>query len=290
MASMTEYNPHYWWRYLLQVEGSMLREILIRLIVPTLWCVIVVMLFAHGYKLSAPMTVHSLVGTVMGLLLVFRTNASYDRFWEGRKLWGGIVNETRNLIRASAAPLREAKDLHQLLALWTAVYPWAVVRTLRANSGDLGPTAQQLPSDEIARVLAAQNPGVAVSQLMSAVLGEARRRGIITDYVQMALDQNIQLLVDYQGGCERIHKTPLPFSYMVHLRRLLFIYIYTLPFVLVDSFHLFTIPAVFFASFFFFGIEEIGVEIEDPFDGDANDLPLKRISASIGATLKEMSS
>jgi putative membrane protein len=287
---MTEYNPHYWWRYLLRIEGSMFREIVLRLIVPTLWCVGVVVLFDRGHKLTAPLTVHGLVGTVMGLLLVFRTNASYDRFWEGRKLWGGIVNETRNLIRAAEQPLREAKELHAQLLLWTSIYPWAVVRTLRANVGDLGPAAAQLPADEIAKVLAAKNPGVAVARQLSAVLGEARRRGLISDFVQMTLDQNVQLLVDYQGGCERIHRTPLPFSYVVHLRRLLFLYIYTLPFVLVETYGWLTLPAVFVCAFFFFGIEEIGVEIEDPFDGDANDLPLKRISAGIGETLKEMGS
>ena len=285
---MTNYDARHWWRHLFKVKGSMLREIIARLALCVVWCAVVVVFHHRVRAVDIPITVHVLVGAAMGLLLVFRTNASYDRFWEGRKLWGGIVNETRNLIRASAEPLRDAKELHRTLAHWTAVFPWAVVRTLRSNHGDLGLFASELPKDEIDQVLAAKNPGVAVTQRMSAILGEARRRGIISDYVQMALDQNVQLLVDYQGGCERIHKTPMPFSYMVHLRRLLVIYCYTLPFVLVKDFGWVTIPAVFFSGFFFFGIEEIGVEIEDPFDGDSNDIPLKRISASVGETIKEM--
>ncbi|HEU4535955.1 MAG TPA: bestrophin family ion channel, partial [Polyangiaceae bacterium] len=99
------------------------------------------------------------------------------------------------------------------------------------------------------------------------------------------LDQNVQLLIDYLGGCERIHKTPLPFAYMVHLRRALVLYFFTLPFAIVDQFKGLTILAIAVVSYVFFGIEEIGVEIEDPFGYDANDLPLEAICDTIRANV-----
>ncbi len=101
----------------------------------------------------------------------------------------------------------------------------------------------------------------------------------------MALDQNVQLLIDSLGACERIRKTPLPFAYVVHLRRALILYCFTLPFALVESFGWGTILATLLVAYIFFGIEEIGVEIEDPFGQDDNDLPLDRICATIEQNL-----
>jgi putative membrane protein len=106
-------------------------------------------------------------------------------------------------------------------------------------------------------------------------------RGHITDIAEAALEQNVRLLIDYLGGCERIRKTPLPFAYVVHLRRALVIYCFTLPFALVDSFGWFTALDVLFVAYTFFGIEEIGVEIEGPFGDDANDLPMSDICQTI---------
>ena len=101
----------------------------------------------------------------------------------------------------------------------------------------------------------------------------------------MALDQNVHFLIDHLGACERIHKTPLPFAYMVHLRRALILFCFTLPFALVGDFGWGTIPRHGLVAYVFFGIEEIGVEIEDPFGLDDNDLPLERLSATIKADL-----
>jgi putative membrane protein len=102
------------------------------------------------------------------------------------------------------------------------------------------------------------------------------------------LDQNVQLLIDYLGGCERIHKTPLPFAYVVHLRRALILYCFTLPFALVESFGWGTILDTLLVAYVFFGIEEIGVEIENPFGQDDNDLPLERICATIEQNLQAL--
>jgi putative membrane protein len=283
---MIKYDPHHWWRHLLRLRGGLIREIFGRLGVFALWSIGLTWFHLHVHKIDVPVTGHTLVGTALSLLLVFRTNSSYDRFWEGRKLWGGVVNETRNLLRAAAMNI-PSLELLRRLAAWTAVYPFALTRVLR-GSGELGPAAALLPRSEIERVLASGNVGVAVALRMSSVLAEARQRGLISDYVQMQIDQNVQQLIDYQGGCERIVRTPLPFAYMLHLRRTLILFILGLPFALVESFGWASVVAVVIIAYTFLGIEEIGVEIEEPFGTEDNDLPLEEISANIARTLNEL--
>lgn len=282
-----KYDPHHWWSHLLDIRGGLLRAISGRVLSTVAWGTAVLLFHQHVHPVAIPSTEHSLVGVAIGLLLVFRTNASYDRFWEGRKLWGGIVNETRNLVRAASATVAD-RELRQRLAAWTAVYPWAVKRVLRAGEGDLGPAVSALPSSEVAEVLRSGNTALAVARRASAVLQEAKVKGHVGEVLQAALDANVQQLVDCLGGCERIHKTPLPFAYMVHLRRAVLLYCYSLPFVLVKDFGWATPAATFFTAFVFFGIEEIGVEIEDPFGTDDNDLPLDDICAAITTTLDEV--
>ncbi|WP_426752168.1 bestrophin family protein [Myxococcus sp. Y35] len=284
---MIDYDPHRWWSYFHYLRGSMVREIVARVLVCVLWAAGVTAVHLHFKALDIPTTVHTLAGISLSLLLVFRTNASYDRFWEGRKLWGGIVNETRNLARASGVFLRQDAALYSTLLRWISAFPYAATASLRGER-DLGPVAPELAADEANAVLSSQHVPLAVAQKMSAALDEGRRRGYYPEYVQMQLDQNVQLLIDYIGGCERIHKTPIPFAYMMHLRRALIFYCYTLPFALVDSFGWLTVVATFIVAYVFFGIEEIGVEIEDPFGHDDNDLPLERICETIRANLKAL--
>jgi putative membrane protein len=105
---MIDYDAHDWHRHLFDVRGTMVREIVYRVLAVVAWSVVVVYAHQRWRPFTGGVTVHSLVGVALGLLLVFRTNASYDRFWEGRKMWGGIVNETRNLARTSRALIAPA--------------------------------------------------------------------------------------------------------------------------------------------------------------------------------------
>jgi ion channel-forming bestrophin family protein len=281
---MIHYDPHRWLDHFFDIRGSLVREIGARVGVCTLWAVAVVACHNWIRPVGVPVLLHTLVGLALGLLLVFRTNASYDRFWEGRKLWGGIVNETRNLVRGAAVHLRDDPELLLRLTRWTAIFPWATMSVLRGEK-NLGPVAAELSDQDLRPLETAQHPALHAALCAGACLQQARERGFITDVIQVALDQNLQQLVDYLGGCERIRKTPLPFAYVVHLRRALVIYCFTLPFALVESFGWFTALDVLFVAYMFFGIEEIGVEIEGPFGDDANDLPLHDICETIDNNL-----
>lgn len=277
---MIQYDPHKWLDHFFDIRGSLVREIIWRVALCVAWSAGVVAFHKHVIPVGMPSLLHTLMGLALGMLLVFRTNSCYDRFWEGRKLWGGIVNETRNLVRSASVHLREDPVLVARIARWTAAFPYASMCALRGIDG-LGPLADDLPPHEAGGAIAAQHTPMAVATQMTACLREARDRGMITDYVMSAMDQNIQLLVDYLGGCERIRKTPMPFAYAVHLRRSLVLYCFSLPFAMVESYGWTTVVDVLIIAYTFFGIEEIGVEIEGPFGHDDNDLPLEDICETI---------
>jgi ion channel-forming bestrophin family protein len=288
---MIQYDSQRWTDHLFDLRGSVIREITPRVLLCTLIAVAAFLvdreLEKHHRSIEIPPTAHTLIGTALGLLLVIRTNSSYERFWEGRKMWGAIVNETRNIARTASALCAKDPALLRQLLLWTIAFPFSTERLLRGAKG-LGPRAGELPADQTAAVLASVHPPLAVSRRMTALLADARARGHLGEVQQMALDQAVFLLIDYMGACERIMKTPLPYAYAVHLRRAMIVFCFTLPFVLVHSFHWATIPATLLVAFTFFGIEEIGLEIENPFGHDENDLPLEAICETIQRDLSEI--
>lgn len=241
--------------------------------------------WARQYPIHIPLSGHTLIGTVLGLLLVFRTNSSYDRFWEGRKLWGSIVNDTRNLGRLATTLLRQDSELLQRLVRWTIVFPWSVRYRLQGWK-DIGCETDGLPKADVKLTEQAEHIPLAVSRRMSEQVETARERGLIGDIQQSMLDAPIGRLIDSLGACERIHNTPLPFAYMVHLRRALIVFLATMPLALVKEFGWNTIPATLLIAYVMLGIEEIGVEIEDPFGTDDNDLPLKPICETIEGNLR----
>lgn len=285
---MVNYDPHDWRSHLLDIEGSMIREITARVLTVVGWTFVVVCLHKiftrFDGSLDIPETGHALIGIALSLLLVVRTNSSYDRFWEGRKQWGSIVNETRNLARSASTFISGDVDLVRRLIQWTIAFPYATMRRLRGKN-DLGLIANTLPVEEVRRTVNENHCALAVARRMSEQIAQAKHRGLISDYVAMTLDQNVQLLVDNMGACERIHNTPMPFAYMVHLRRAIILYCWTLPFALVGSFGWGTVLAVLLIAYLLYGVEEIGVEIEDPFGEDDNDLPLEKICETIEANL-----
>ena len=288
---MTAYDSSKWTSHLFDVEGSMVREILGRVVVCVAWAVVAVGLYEHGPdlfdKLAIASTAHMMIGPALGLLLVFRTNSSYDRFWEGRKQWGGIVNETRNLARQAEAWLAADRALAERCIRWTIAFAFATMHRLRAEN-DIGLARRGLPADE---VLAAEQSGhvpLAVGRKLTALMHDAQRRGLIDAMQLRSLDQNVQSLIDCCGACERIRSTPAPYGYVVHLRRALIIYCLTLPLALVRDYGWGAVLATLVISYVMFGIEEIGVEIEHPFDLTINDLPLESLCDTIDRDLNGM--
>jgi putative membrane protein len=291
---MIKYDPHDWLNHLFDIQGSVIREITGRLLLFGAWSIVAVgaseIAGRANHSLAIPETGHTLVGVALGLLLVLRTNASYDRYWEGRRQWGSIVNSSRNLARTASVYLAGAPELVRALLAWTAAFSRATMHHLRgtASLGDQPSDLPgwDLPGGELQKVLSEGRVPLAVSRRMTAVIAAGHERRLISDIQQATLDQNVQQLVDALGSCERIHNTPMPFAYVVHLRRALILYLLTLPFALVGRFGWLTVPAVVLIAYNILGIEEIGVEIEDPFGEQKNDLPLVDFCATIDGDLR----
>lgn len=262
----------------------MLRIITLRSLFVTVAATALLLIHFFVTPISSPAaaTVHSIVSPALALLLVFRTNQSYDRWWEGRKLWGSMVNTCRNFARASSVHLATDPDLLTRVLELISAFPQATTAVLRGQDW----AAAGLHEDDRKHILALAHRPTAVCQRITYHLKAARDRGLISDLVFLSIDANCQTLVDVIGACERIHKTPLPFAYVVHLRRALVLYCATLPLALLSSFGWTTVPIVFGVSYVLLGIEEIGVEIEDPFEGDDNDLPLEKITHSIETNVR----
>lgn len=277
---MVEYNPRRWSDHMVALHGSVAPKITVRILLVVLWSTLVVAYHHLVHRLDIPATVHNLVGLALGLLLVFRTNASYERFWEGRKTWGSIVNDCRNLARGARTLFAPGDPITAPLIRWTAAFPYACMHQLRQERS-LGPAADHLAPEDVAAILADPHPPSAVAARMSALLGRKRDDNQYQGRVVVHLDRLIQSLVNNIGECERIRNTPLPFAYVVHLRRALVLYLLTMPLVLLDSFDWTTPLCMLLISYVLLGIEEIGVEIENPFGTDSNDLPLEALCATI---------
>jgi ion channel-forming bestrophin family protein len=280
-----EYDPHRWRSHFFDLRGSLVREIAYRVGLCALTAVAVSIAYHYHEPVAFSDKPHIMVGPALALLLVFRTNNANERYWEGRRLWGAIVNTARNLRRKAETLFRDEPAVVDRIREWTVAWAWAT-RGHLVEERTLGP-ATKLSSDDQARALAAGHIPVFIASELTTIIADARRRNVLGDIQQQMLDADVQALIDQLGGCERIDQTPLPYAYAVHLRRALLLYCITLPFALVSAFGEWTVVASLVISYVLIGIEEIGTEIEGPFGRRHNDLPLDRICQRLEAHLRD---
>jgi len=241
-----------------------------------------------------------LSGVALSIFLGFRNNAAYDRWWEGRKLWGGIVNQTRSITRqiltlmggVPGAPalspdeVRELDALQKVLVRRVIAFTHALRLHLR-DDDDLSELMPFLPAEEVESLKAQSNRPFAITAGTATLLRQCWERGWVHPYHLSQLDQSLNILTDLQGGCERIKATPIPFSYTTLIHRIVAVYCYGLPFGLVSETGIFTPLVVLVVSYAFFALDIVGDEIEQPFGTDPNDLPLSAISRMIEVNLRQ---
>ena len=280
---MINYDPKAWLRVSFSWNGTVIPRVLNRIaILVGITIVLVIIREAVSDKdketLFKPFSSlgHTLIGVALGLLIVFRNNCSYDRYWEGRKLWGGLVNASRNLLRGASAYIGDAKELANLVA----AYSLALKQHLR-NNKDIAEIEALVSPQIYSQATAAANPPSIIAYYMSAWIKARFDEKKIDSHTAYGLEMQIRTMLDSQGGCERILRTPIPFAYAVHIKQLLMLYLLTLPFILVIPMSWVAIPTVAAIAFGLLGIEEAGVEIEDPFGDDPNDLPVEAMCATI---------
>jgi len=274
-----------WFQSALQVKGSVVPAVLGRsLIYGFLGLLVSYIHYRKGIPLHVPTLAALIPNVVLGLLLVFRTNTAYERFWEGRKLWGTLVNTVRNLARRIWLTVETDKpdEVQQKIAALRMLVAFCVAMKLHLRSEPINnELALLLDRDRYQELQHIHHPPLKVAFWVADYLQKQRDRGHIDPYQLDSLHQLLDTMVDTLGGCERILKTPMPLAYAVHLKQLLLLYCFSLPFQMVANLGWWTGLVTTLISFTLLGIEEIGVEIENPFGHDPNDLPLDAICATM---------
>ncbi|MEA5506372.1 bestrophin family ion channel [Halotia wernerae UHCC 0503] len=269
-----------WFQIALQLKGSVISAIYKRVIGCGLVGVFVSILYDFNLSVSQPILGSVIPSIVLGLLLVFRTSIAYERFWEGRKCWGSIVNTVRNLARQIWVSIDEisAEDREGKIATLHLLIAFAVATKLHLR-GELvtNELAELIPNSKYRKLKNMNNPPLEVAFWIGDYLQQQYNHNCLNSYQLTAMQELLNNLVDNLGSCERILKTPIPLAYAIHLKQLLLLYCCLLPFQVVESLGWWTGLIVALISFTLFGIEAIGLEIENPFGYDANDLPLDAI-------------
>ncbi|MEG4117984.1 bestrophin family ion channel [Microcoleus sp. N9_B4] len=280
-----------WFKVALQVRGSVIPSILPRVLLCGGFGVLISLLHFFKWPVSLPILSSIVPSIVLGLLLVFRTNTAYERFWEGRKMWGTLVNNVRNLARQIWVAIEEKDppDIELKKSVLRLLPAFAVALKLHLRQQSVNPELEPLMSPvHYQKLKSMNNPPLEIAFWIEDYLHEQYEGNCVDVYQLTAMKELINSMIDVLGGCERILKTPIPLAYAIHLKQLLLLYCLALPFQMVNDLTWGTGPIVALISFTLFGIEEIGIEIENPFGHDDNDLPLDNICAAMQRNIDDL--
>jgi putative membrane protein len=286
-----------WWGRVLTYRGSELPRTKWRIAGVAIVSVVVTVLEEqHDWHPKLTPLPFQLVGVALGIFLGFRNNASYDRWWEGRKLWGALVNTSRSCARQVLTLLGPQPGERRVRRRPHRTAPGARLsgHRLRARAAPLAPRragplgARGVPPRVGGRGAANErNRPFAIAQARGTILQKAWRTGLLHPMHLPVLEGSLTSLTDIQGACERIKSTPIPFSYTTLIHRITAVYCYALPFGVVDAVGIYTPFVCIIVAYAFFGLDVVGEEIEMPFGQDYNDLPLRAISRMIEVNLRQ---
>lgn len=286
---MIQYNPKDWITFIFRFHKSdTFRQLFPMMIFIGIYAGIIAYMELEFWQLSDSSHVkniplmHSTVGFVLSLLLAYRTNTAYERWWEGRKLWGALVNNSRNLALKIAAYTQEESERHffkQTIPAYSAV----LAKFLKNEAL----SEQQQASFNINIDQQKHQPNQ-VAKLLFERANALYTSGKITGNQFYIINAELQSFTDICGACERIKNTPIPYSYSVFIKKFIFFFIMTLPFGHVFSLGYYVIPVIVFILYVLASLELIAEEIEDPFGGDANDLPTEKLASNIKKHVEEL--
>ncbi|HEY9673920.1 MAG TPA: bestrophin family ion channel [Waterburya sp.] len=278
----------------LQRKGSVVPAVFNRIIVCGLFGFFVSSvhnLSKFGLSVSLPVWAGIIPTLVIGLLLALRTKAAYERYLEGRKRWGNLINTIQNQARQIWISVQEQEPVNRTekLAAIRLLVAFAIAAKLHLRGEPVNTEVEPfLASEYYFELKNKHNPPLQIAFWIGDYLQEQCKYKRLTSHQLMSLQKLLDRMVDSLGGCERIIKTPMPLAYAIHLKQLLLIYCLSLPFLLVSAFQWFTGPAVALISFALLGIEEISSELENPFGYDDNDLPLDTSCETLLQNLEEV--
>lgn len=288
---MVSYDPKLWISSLFHANSryvmrTLTPAVLIMASVSAIICYLLLDFFEFDFKTTIAM--HSLLGIVLGLFLVFRTNSAYDRWWEGRKLWGSLLNNTRNFsFKLNAFLDKPDVENREWFAIMISNFSVAAKEHLRdgVTTNDLESTVEP---DFFEAVSSSNHVPNTISALIYQRITGLYKNDKITGDQLLLLDRELKEFSEIMGGCERIRNTPIPFSYSIYIKQFIFIYVVTLPFAFVETSGYMTVPIVALITFVLLSVELIAEEIEDPFGKDANDLPTDALATKIRLNIREI--
>ena len=229
---------------------------------------------------------HSLLGFAISILLVFRTNTAYDRWWEGRKFWGSLVNNSRNLAIKLSAMLEHDDESRKFYKRMIPLFAGALKDHLQSETTRLMLDEKDHP--ELAAIDTQKHVPVQIASIMMQRANLLYKQHKITGDQLIVLNTELSSFLDVCGGCERIRNTPIPYSYSAFIKKFIFIYVMTLPFGYVFSLGYYVAPIVTFIFYVLASLELIAEEIEEPFGKDANDLPMEKMAGNIQRNINEI--
>lgn len=284
---MITYNPKDWFTFVFRFhKADTLRKLMPLIIGICVYCALIAFLELHIFRLGEGShlknfdKMNTLLSFVISMLLVFRTNTAYDRWWEGRKLWGSLVNNSRNLaIKLNAILRPEDENNRKFFRRVIPMYATVLARHLSSEQTRLALDEKEHP--EWGDIDASKHLPNQVAALLLHRVNRLYEDGHIKGDQLIILNTELLSFTDICGACERIKNTPIPFSYSVFLKKFIFFYVMTLPLSFVFSLGYLTIPVVAFIFYVLASLELIAEEIEDPFGGDANDLPTRKMAENI---------
>jgi putative membrane protein len=290
---MISYNPKDWFSLLFRFhKADTFRQLTPMMLVIGLysWGVayleVEVLQLSQNSYLKQVSILHSLLGFAISILLVFRTNTAYDRWWEGRKLWGSLTNNSRNLaLKLDAILPKEDKVSRHFFRKSITLYAAMLRDHLRSEKTRLALDAIDHPELKVDHARHLPNQ---VAALQFKRVQELYRNGVISGDQLITLNPELQAFTEICGACERIKNTPIPYSYTVFIKKFIFIYVMTLPIGFVFNMGYLVIPVVAFVFYVLASLELIAEEIEDPFGGDPNDVPTEKIAENIQIHVKEI--
>jgi ion channel-forming bestrophin family protein len=249
----------------------------------------------HWDWVALPHVPLALFGSAIGLILGFRNNSAYDRWWEARKLWGVIVNNSRSWARLAVSTIAshdasEAEEV-QTMQRRLVYHQIAYVHAVRQHLRGLAPWEELAPllrEEEISALQFEKNIPLALQVQMGKLVQECQQRGWINDLQWSQMNTNMDDLADAQGGCERIKNTPMPKQYDYFPKLFVEIYCLVLPLTLVLNMQWYTPLGSTLVGFIFLALDKIGRDMEDPFDNTIYDVPLTSISRNIEINLRQI--
>lgn len=287
---MVQYNPRTWFSLIFHsYSRQVVKTLFPGLFAMGAYTAIITFLMEDFFDVTFNSTtvVHSLLGVVLGLFLVFRINSAYDRWWEGRKLWGSLLNNSRNFATKINAFL--PADLKDERAYFAQMIPnFAVSLKDHLKAGAKTEDLDISAVDFLERLKGKEHISNALLMMMYERVNELTEKGAFNREQLFLMDKELKEFSDILGGCERIRNTPIPYSYSMFIKKFIFTFTITLPFAFITEFHYFTIPIVLMVFFILVSVELVAEEIEDPFGNDVNDLPTTELSEKIKINVREL--